>query len=89
MAADAPQSVAGSLSVWVAQHPASAFTDHGRSVFPAHMRNLSPAIIRGATFSIALGGRITRGRAPPETTVPGCEGAKCAIADKPSKEPSQ
>ena len=89
MAADAPQSVADGLSVSMALHPASAFTDDGRPVFSAHMRNLSPAIIRGATFSIALGGRITGGRAPHETTVAGCEGARCAIAHKPSKEPSQ
>ena len=86
---DASQLTADGLSVSTAIHPADAFTADGRPVFPAHMRNLSPGIIRAATFSIELGGQITDGRAPHETTVAGCEGAKCAIADKPSKEPSQ
>lgn len=85
----ASQSSAVALSVSAAIHPASAFTGDGRAVFPAHMRDLPPSIIRAATFSIALGGRITDERSPHETTVAGCEGARCAIADKPSKEPSQ
>ena len=86
---DASQSVADGLSVSMAIHPADTFTVDGRPVFSTHMRDLPPAIIRGASFSIELGGRITGGRAPHETTVAGCEGARCAIADKPSKEPSQ
>jgi hypothetical protein len=86
---DAPQTPMGGLLVSTAIHPADAFTADGRPVFPARIRNLPPAIIRTASFSIALAGQIADGRAPHETTVAGCEGARCAIAYKPSKEPSQ
>jgi hypothetical protein len=77
------QSAPDDLSVSMAIHPAAAFTGDGRPVFPAHMRDLSSSIIRAASFSIALGGRITDGRAPHETTVAGCESAACVI---PSRE---
>ena len=69
------------LSVSTVIHPAEAFAPDGRPLFGAHMRNLPSSVIRGAVFSIAIGGGEDR-RAPHETTVGGCEGAKCAIKEK-------
>lgn len=63
-------------------HPAADFTPDGRALFPAHMRDLPPSIVRVASFSIAIGGRITDGREAHERTVAGCESASCAIAEK-------
>jgi hypothetical protein len=61
-------------------HPAADFTPDGRAIFPAYMRDLPPSIIRAASFSIAIGGRITDGRDAHERTVASCESDRCAIA---------
>jgi hypothetical protein len=61
-------------------HSAADFCPDGRPVFSNYIRDLPPEIIRSAVFSISVGGRITDGRAPHETTVAGCEGGKCSLA---------
>ena len=60
-------------------HPADAFTGDKRPVFSAYMRHLPASVARVASFAVPIGGRIEDKRAARETTVPGCEGASCAV----------
>jgi hypothetical protein len=61
-------------------HPnAIGQTNDGRMLFPAGVRDLPADVVRSSVFAVALGGRITDGREPHETTVASCEGDRCAI----------